>query len=110
MRSTNSTSRVTMDTSVMKMPVLIANLCWNSKQTDSDIEGAIIHEIFISESLSHISNVPIAFGDTRLPTYDISLVTEFIDGQNLATSLIDDTIMNLTFKERSDIELGSCKG
>ncbi|CAF3751273.1 unnamed protein product [Rotaria sordida] len=78
--------------------------------TGSDIENAIIHEIFLSRPLSHMPNILIVYGGIRLPNYGISIVTEFIDGSSLATALINDKILNLTFEERLDIALGICKG
>ncbi|CAF1448979.1 unnamed protein product [Rotaria sp. Silwood1] len=77
---------------------------------DSDIEGAIIHEIFLSRPLSHIPNILIVYGGIQLPDFGISIVMEFIDGPSLATALINDTILNLTFEKRLDIALGICKG
>lgn len=77
---------------------------------NSDIEGAILHEIFIARPLSHIPNILTVYGGIRLPTYGMSIVMEFIDGPSLAAALNDDTIFNLTFNERLDIALGICKG
>jgi serine/threonine protein kinase len=78
--------------------------------TGSDIERAIIHEIFLSRPLSHIPNILIVYGGIRLPNYGVSIVMEYINGPSLATALDDGTILNLTLQERLDIALGICKG
>ncbi|CAF2757245.1 unnamed protein product [Rotaria sp. Silwood2] len=77
---------------------------------DSDVEGAIIHEIFLARPLSHIPNILIVYGGIQLPEFGISIVMEFVDGPSLATALLNNTILNLTFEERLDIALGICKG
>jgi serine/threonine protein kinase len=78
--------------------------------TGSDIERAIIHEIFLSRPLSHIPNILIVYGGIRLSNYGVCIVMEYVNGPSLSTALDDGTILNLTFEERLDIALGICKG
>jgi serine/threonine protein kinase len=76
----------------------------------SEVESAIIHEIFLARPLSHIPNILIVHGGIRLENKGISIVMEYVNGGSLATALTNGTILNLTFQERLDIALGICKG